>query len=145
MIPVDWNALIRRVNAELPGLCLWMHCAPVFDDDAPTEEGVGLAIQRESGTRDSRRWYLVVFFSVVPDLEAVGVDGGFLPGRGEEVSHWSVEVGYQGDHDTLEEALEEAKSLARHLPKSALYPTEERLAAVLDQVNDPEDNLEQIA
>ncbi len=62
---VDWNAMIRHISGALPGLGLWMQCVPVFDEDSPTEEGVGLAIQRESGPKG--RWYTVVFFSVVPD------------------------------------------------------------------------------
>lgn len=137
MIPVDWNALIRRIDRALPGLYLWMHCAPVFDHDAPTEEGVGLAIQRLSGPKG--RWYMVVFFSVTPDPAAVDEDGLFPPGRGQETSDWIVKVGYQGDHDTLAEAVAEAKDVARHLPRSALYPNEERLAAFLEKVTDPED------
>ncbi|MBA3388551.1 MAG: hypothetical protein H0U02_04185 [Rubrobacter sp.] len=137
MIPVDWNALIRQIDRSLPGLSLWMHCAPVFDDDSPTEESVGLAIQRQSGPKG--RWYVVVFFRVVPDPAAVDEVGLFPPGRGQETSDWTVNVGYQGDHDNLEEAVAEAKDLARHLPSSALYPNEERLAAFLGKVTDPED------
>ncbi len=144
MFPVDWNALIRHISRELPGLQLWIQCVPVFDDDAPTEEGVGLAVQRESGPGNPGRWYTVVFFSVVPDPGAAGEDGRFLPGRGEEVSDWAVEVGYQGDHDTLEEAIDEAKGLARDLPMSGIYRTHERREAILDRVTDPED-LEEIA
>lgn len=144
MFPVDWNALIRRVDRSLPGRGLWMHCAPVFDSDRPTEEGAGLAVQRESGPGNPGRWYVVVFFSVVPSPEAVGPDGDFLPGRGEEASDWVVEVGYRGDHDTLEGAVGEAKELAAGLPSSALYPNPERLRAFLDQVTDPGD-LEEIA
>jgi hypothetical protein len=142
MFPVNWNALIRHIDRSLPGRGLWMHCAPVFDSDRPTEEGVGLAVQRESGPRG--RWYLVVFFAVVPSTEAVGPDGGFLPGRGDDVCDWAVEVGYQGDHDTLEGAVGEAKGLAEGLPKSALYPNPERVRAFLDQVTDP-GGLEEIA
>jgi hypothetical protein len=147
MIPVDWNALVRHIDRSLPGRGLWMQCEPVFDDDRPTEEGVGLAIQREpAGTPAGNpgRWYTVAFFSVVPAPEAVGDDGRFLPGRGEEVSDWTVQVGYQGDHDNLGEAIDEAKDLARDLPTSGIYRTNERLEAILDQVTDPED-LEEIA
>ncbi|MDQ3316864.1 MAG: hypothetical protein M3522_05955 [Actinomycetota bacterium] len=141
MFFVDWNALIRLIDRSLPGRGLWMHCAPVFDPDRPTEEGVGLAVQRESGPKG--RWYVVVFFSVVPSPEAVGPDGDFLPGRGEEVSDWVVDVGYQGDFDALEEAIGEAKDLAPRLPKSAIYPTAERFHAFLEEVTDPGD-LEEI-
>ena len=137
MFSMDWNALIRHISRALPGLGLWMQCVPVFDDDAPTEEGVGLAVQRASGPKG--RWYTVVFFSVVPDPGATGVDGTFLPGRGEEVADWAVEVGYQGDHDTLQEAIDDAKGLARDLPMSGIYRTHERREKILDQVSDPED------
>ena len=142
MLPMDWNALIRHISCALPGLGLWMQCVPVFDDDAPTEEGVGLAIQRQSGPKG--RWYTVVFFSVVPDPAAVGEGGTFLPGRGDEVADWAVEVGYEGEHDTLREAIDDAKGLARGLPMSGIYRTHERREAILDQVTDPED-LEEIA
>ena len=142
MFPMDWNALIRHIDRALPGRGLWMQCVPVFESDRPTEEGVGLAIQRESGPKG--RWYSPVFFSVVPDPVAVGADGHFLPGRGEEASDWTVDVGYRGDHDTLEEAIEEAKGLAADLPMDGLYRTKERLDAILDRVTDPED-LEEIA
>lgn len=145
MIFVDWNALIRHIDRSLPGRGLWMQCVPVFDDDAPTEEGVGLAIQRESapGSSDDL-WYPVVFFRVVPDPAATGPDGAFLEGRGDTTGDWEILVGYQGEHDTLEDAIKEAKSLTRDLPKSAIYPTAEKLAAALDRVEDPED-LEEIA
>ena len=139
MIPVDWNDLIRKIDRELPGLSLWMHCAPVLDDDSEIEQGVGLAVQRESGPGNPGRWYLVVFFEVLPDPEALDGDGRFLEGRGEDVSDWIVEVGYQGDFDTLREAIGEAKDLAPRLPRSAIYPTEERFHAALEKVNDPED------
>ena len=114
-----------------------MQSVPVLDDDSPIDEGVGLAIQRESGPKG--RWYEVVFFRVVPDEEALRADGDFLPGRGEETSDWIVEVGYQGEHDALEDAIEEAKGLARGLPMSGIYRTPERLEAILDKVSDPED------
>ena len=115
-----------------------MQSVPVLDEpDAPTGEGVGLAIQRESGPKG--RWYEVVFFRVVPDEAALGSDGDFLPGRGEEASDWIVEVGYRGEHDDLEDAVEETKGLAGDLPMSRIYHTPERLAAILDEVSDPED------
>jgi len=142
MFPMDWNALIRHIDRALPGRGLWMQCVPVFDSDRPTEEGIGLAIQRESGPKG--RWYSTIFFSVVPDPDAVGADGGFLPGRGEEAADWTVDVGYRGDHDTLEAAIDEAKGLAADLPINGMFRTEERLDAILDQVTDPED-LEEIA
>ena len=64
---MDWNFLIGHIDRALPGRGLWMQCVPVFDDDAPTEEGVGLAVQRAPGPKG--RSYAVVFFSVVPDPE----------------------------------------------------------------------------
>ena len=142
MMSVDWNDLIRKINRELPGLSLWMHCAPVLDDDAPTEQGVGLALQRESGPGGigaPRRWYLVVFFELLPDPRALDDGGSFLRGRGDDASDWIVKIGYQGDFDTLQEAIREAKDLAPRLPRSAIYPTEERFHAALERVNDPED------
>ncbi len=81
---MDWNALIREISHALPELSLWMHSVPVIDGDGQTEESVGFAVQRESEPRG--RWYLVVFFRLVPDPDAIGSDGGFLPGRGEDVS-----------------------------------------------------------
>ncbi len=137
MMPVDWNDLIRKINRELPGISLWMHCAPVLDDDSEIEQGVGLAVQRESGPKG--RWYLVVFFGVVPEPEALADHGRFLAGRGEDPADWVVKVGYQEDFDTLQEAISEAKGLAPRLPRSAIYPTEERLVAFLEKVTDPED------
>lgn len=121
-----------------------MQCVPVFDAlDAPTEEGVGLAIQRESGPKG--RWYKVVFFRVVPDQDALDPESGdFLPGRGDETDDWVVEVGYEGDHDTLAEGIDEAKGLARDLPTGGVYATHEIREAILDGVTDPED-LEEIA
>ncbi len=147
MFRVDWNALIRHIDRSLPGRGLWMQCVPVFDaPDAAggaTEEGVGLAIQRESGPK--ARWYKVVFFRVVPDEEALDEStGDFLPGRGDETADWVVKVGYEGDHDTLKEAIEEAKGLARDLPTGGVYSTHEIREAILDGVSDPED-LEEIA
>ena len=120
-----------------------MQCVPVFDDaaGAGTEEGVGLAIQREGDA--SGRWYAVVFFRVVPDEGALERGGDFLPGRGDEVADWVVEVGYEGDHDTLAEAIREAKGLARDLPTGGVYATHEIREKILDQVSDPED-LEEI-
>lgn len=137
MIPVDWNDLIRNINRELPGLSLWMHCAPVLDDDSEIEQGVGLAVQREWGPKG--RWYLVVFFELLPEPDTLDNAGRFLEGRGDDVSDWIVKVGYQGDFDTLEEAIGEARDLAPRLPRSAIYPTEERFHAALERVNDPED------
>ncbi len=142
MFPMDWNALIRHIDRALPGRGLWMLCVPVFDGDRTTEEGVGLAIQRESGPKD--RWYSTVFFSVVPDPDAVGADGTFLPGRGEQAADWTVDVCYRGEHDTLQAAIYEAKGLAADLPMNHVFVTEERLDAILDRVTDPED-LEEIA
>lgn len=144
MFRVDWNALIRHIDRSLPGRGLWMQCVPVFDaPDAPTEEGVGLAIQRESGPKG--RWYKVVFFRVVPDEDALDPENGdFLPGRGDETADWVVEVGYEGDHDTLAEGIDEAKDLARDLPTGGVYATHEIREAILDGVTDPED-LEEIA
>lgn len=137
MLSVDWNELIRKISRELPGLSLWMHCAPVLDDDSEIEQGVGLALQRESGPKG--RWYLVVFFDVVPDPEALDDEGGLLERGGDDPSDWTVRIGYRGDFDTLEEAIGEAKDLATRLPRSALYPTAERLVAFLEKVEDPED------
>jgi len=139
---MEWNALIRKINRELPGLSLWMHCAPVLDDDAETEQGVGLAVQRELRPGNPGRWYLVVFFELLPDPGALDGDpasGRFLEGRGDDPSDWIVRIGYQGDFDTLEEAIGEAKDLAPRLPRSVLYPTTERLVAFLESVEDPED------
>lgn len=135
---MHWNALIRHIHRALPGLTLWMQSVPVLDrPDAPTWEGVGLAIQRESGPKG--RWYEVVFFRVVPDEEALAPSGDFLDGRGIETSDWIVEVGYRGEHDALEGAIEETKGLARGLPMSGIYRTPERLEAILDKVSDPGD------
>lgn len=140
MIPVDWNELVRHIDRSLPGLCLWMQCVPVRDDDSAAEEGVGLAVQRLSEPEGRR--YLVVFFSVLPDPDATGERGAFLPGRGERIADWTVEVGYEGDFDAFEEAVRETKSLARHLPMSGIYRTHERREAVLDEVTDPDEDLE---
>lgn len=142
MIFVDWNTLIRHIDRSLPGKGLWMQCVPVLDDDAPTEEGVGLAVQRESVSAVLRSgedlWYSVVFFRVVPDPAATRPDGDFLQGRGDTADDWEIIVGYQVEHETLEEAIDEAKGLSRDLPKSTIYPTTQKLAAALDQVEDPE-------
>ncbi|MEW6638386.1 MAG: hypothetical protein AB1425_16405 [Actinomycetota bacterium] len=143
MIPVDWNELIRHIDKSLPGRGLWMQCVPVFDEDSPTESGVGLAIQKEYGP--GTNWYTVVFFSVVPDPDALADDGDFLPGRGEETADWNIEAGYQGDFDTLEEAIREAKALAEHLPISPIFGTRERLLDILDKVKDPDEDLQQSA
>ncbi len=121
---------------------MWMLCVPVFDGDRTTEEGVGLGIQRESGPKG--HWYSTVFFSVVPDPDAIGADGIFLPGRGEEAPDWTVDVGYRGGHDTLQAAIHEAKGLAADLPMNCMYGNKERLDAILDWVTDPDD-LEEIA
>lgn len=137
MLPVDWNELIRRIDRFLPGRGLWMQCAPVFDEASPTEEGVGLAIQKEHGPVTNR--YTVVFFTVTPDPDFLGGDGGFLHGHGDEAPDWNIEVGYQGDFDTLEEAVAEAKNLAIHLPISPIFANRDTLLATLDKVSDPDD------
>jgi hypothetical protein len=138
MIPVDWNELVRHIDRSLPGRGLWMQCVPVFDDDSSTERGVGLAIQKEYGPTAS--WYTVVFFSVVPQADALTDDGDFLSGRGDDPEDWVVELGYQGDFDTLEAAIAEAKVLAARLPISPIFRTPERLHAILDKVSDPDDD-----
>jgi hypothetical protein len=143
MIPVNWNELIRHIDGSLPGRGLWMQCVPVLDDDSPTESGVGLAIQKEYGSKGD--WYTVVFFSVVPDPDALADDGDFLPGRGEKTADWNIEVGYQGDFDTLEEAVREAKALAGHLPTSPIFGTRNKLFEILDKVTDPDEDLQQSA
>lgn len=140
---MDWNELIRYIQRSLPGRDLWMQCMPVFDDDRPTEEGVGLAIQKEYGPGEE--WYSVVFFRVLPRSEALAADGDFLPGRGEDTSDWDVEIGYEGDFDTLARAIEEAKGLGAQLPMSGIYRTRERLFSILDQVRDPDDDIPQSA
>lgn len=144
MISVDWNALVRHIDRSLPGLCLWMQCVPVRDDDSATEEGVGLALQRLSEP-DGRRRYLVVFFSIFPSSDATDERSQFLPGRGERTDDWTIEVGYEGAFDLLEEAIHETKSLARDLPMSGIYRTHERREAILDEVADPDDDLGQTA
>ena len=131
---MHWNEQISHIHRSLPGLTLWMQCVPLLDDDSATEEGVGLATQRESEPKG--RWYDVVFFRVVADAGAPGADGDFLPGRGEEISDRIVEVGYRGEHDALEDAIGETKSLAKDLPMSGIYRTPERLEAILDKVTD---------
>ncbi len=143
MIPVHWNELIRHIDGSLPGRGLWMQCVPVLDDDSPTESGVGLAIQKEYGPKEN--WYTVLFFTVVPDPDALAEGGGFLPGRGEKTSDWNVEVGYQEDFDTLEEAITKAKGLAANLPISPIFGTRERLFDILEKVTDPDEDLEQSA
>jgi hypothetical protein len=143
MIPMDWNELIRHIDKSLPGRGLWMQCVPVLDEDSPTESGVGLAIQKEYGP--GTNWYTVLFFTVVPDPDALAEGGDFLPGRGEKTSDWNVEVGYQGDFDILEEAIAEAKGLAANLPISPIFGTRERLLDILDKVADPDEDLQQSA
>ncbi len=143
MISVYWNELIRHIDRFLPGRGLWMQCVPVLDEDSPTESGVGLAIQKECGPKGN--WYTVVFFTVVPDPDALADDGAFLPGRGEKTSDWNVEVGYQGNFDTLEGAITEAKGLAANLPISPIFGTRERLLDILDKVTDPDEDLQQSA
>jgi hypothetical protein len=140
MIRVDWNELVRHIDRSLPGRGLWTQCVPVLDGDSSTESGVGLAIQKEYGPRTN--WYSVVFFSVVPDPDALADDGDFLPGRGEETSDWNVEVGYRGDFDTLEEAIRESKDLAGHLPISPIFGTRQKLSEILDKVTDPDEDLQ---
>lgn len=144
MMPVDWNELIRHINRSMPGVCLWMQCVPVWDDDSPTEEGVGLTIQRLLDPGGGRH-YQVIYFSVVPDPEATDEHGLFLPDRGDRTSDWTIESGYDGDFDTLEGAIAEAKSLARNLPMSGIFRTHERREAILDKVTDPDEDLEQSA
>ncbi len=143
MFPMDWIELIRRIDRSLPGRGLWMQCVPVFDEAFPTEEGVGLAIQKEYGSKTNR--YAVVFFSVVPDPDALGDDGDFLPGSGEETPDWNIDIGYQEDFATLGEAVAEAKNLAANLPISPIFATRDGLLAVLDKVTDPDGDLEQTA
>ena len=141
MFPVDWNALIRHIDRFLPGRGLWMQCIPVFDDDKPTEEGVGLAIQREEGPRS--HWYTVLFFTLVPIPEALTPGGEFLAGRGADPFDWTVDIGYEGEFDDLREAKREAKSLARKLPKPYPPASPQVLLNTIDlledHLDDPDD------
>jgi len=114
-----------------------MQCVPVWDGDSPTEEGVGLAITAEHGPE--AYWYNVVFFSVIPDPDATATDGDFLPGRGEYYSDWTVKTGYAEDFDTIEEAVKEAKVLARNLPQAGIFPTRERFEASLDMLDETDE------
>ena len=140
MTVMHFNDLFDLIEEALPGQRLWMQCVPVQDDDNPTEEGVGLAIQKtQKETYPDKKTYSPVFFSVVPNNDALDDSGTLLPGRGEDASDWTVEIGYQEPFDTLAEAIDEAKILARGLPMSPIFRTEERRAAILDAVTDPED------
>ena len=127
MFVMDYNALCNLVGDALPGRTKWMQCVPVSGDGAPTEQGVGLAITAERGP-DSY-WYDVLYFSVVPNPEATGADGDFLPGRGEDGWDWAVQLGYEEDFDTIGEAVEEAKVLARNLPQAGIFPSKERFVS----------------
>ena len=82
MFCMDYNALCNLIGDSLPGRTTWMQCVPVAGDGTPTEQGVGLVITAEHGL-DSY-WYNVIYFSVLPNLDATGADGDFLPGRGED-------------------------------------------------------------
>lgn len=134
---MDFNALCRLINRSIPGRTKWMQCVPVFDGDSATEEGVGLAITAEHGPNGY--WYDVVFFSVVPDPGATADDGDFLPGRGEQTGDWDVQIGYTGDFDTIDEAVREAKVLARILPEAGIFPTRERFEASLDMLDETDE------
>lgn len=137
MFTMDYNTLCNLIDRALPGRTKWMQCVPVFDDDAPTEVGVGLAIIANSGPESY--WYDVTFFSVLPDPEATGHDGEFLPGRGDEASDWVVELGYSEDFGTIERAASEAKTLARNLPQAGVFPTRERFEASLDMLDETDE------
>ena len=137
MFMMDYNVLCNLVDDALPGRTKWMQCVPVLEKDAPTEQGVGLAITAEHGP-DSY-WYDVVYFSVVPNPEATGEDGNFLPDRGEDGRDWTVKLGYEEDFDTIGEAVEEAKILARDLPQSGIFPSRERFEAALDMLDETDE------
>lgn len=138
MSSMEFNALCRLISRSLPGRTKWMQCVPVLDDSSEaTEEGVGLAINAETGPESY--WYNVVFFSVVPDPDATADGGGFLVGRGEDVSDWIVEIGYSEDFDAIEDAVGEAKALARNLPQAGIFPTQERFEASLDLLDETDE------
>lgn len=135
---MHFNQLFDLIVSKIPGQQLWMQCVPVWDEDKPTEEGVGLAIQKRV-TREGKT-FSPVFFRVVPKDEATDESGRFLPGHHKGPEDWKVETGYENPHATLKEAIEETKRLARDLPMSPILRTEERRSAILDGVNDPEDD-----
>lgn len=137
MSSMDFNALCKLISRSLPGRTKWMRCVPVFDDESPTEEGIGLAITAERGPESY--WYNVVFFTVVPSPDATADDGDFLPGRGEDASDWFVKTGYTEDFDTIGEAVGEAKALARNLPQAGIFPTRERFEASLDLLDETDE------
>lgn len=137
MFGMDFNALCRLVNRSLPGTTKWMQCVPVLDSSEATEEGVGLAINAETGPESY--WYNLVFFSVVPAPDATQDDGGFLVGRGEDISDWIVEIGYSEDFDAIKDAVREAKALARNLPQAGIFPTQERFEASLDLLDETDE------
>lgn len=137
MFVMDYNALCNLVDDSLPGRTKWMQCVPVAGDGAPTEQGVGLAITAEHGSYSY--WYDVVYFSVVPNPEASGADGDFLPGRGEDARDWVVLTGYREDFETIGEAVEEAKILARNLPQAGIFPSRERFEAALDMLDETDE------
>lgn len=131
------NRWFDLIDSQIPGQQLWMQSTPVWDDDKPTEESVGLAIQKKI-TREGKT-FSPVFFRVVPKDEATDESGRFLPGRGESTDDWKIETGYENPHATLKEAIEETKQLARDLPMSSIFRTDERRSAILDKVTDPEE------
>jgi hypothetical protein len=137
MFVMDYNALCNLVDHALPGRTKWMQCVPVIDKDAPTEQGVGLAITAERGPESY--WYDVVYFSVAPNPEATGADGDFLPGRGEGASDWIVKTGYEEDFETIGEAVEETKILSRNLPQAGIFPSRERFESALDLLDDTDE------
>lgn len=81
----------------------------------------------------------MVFLSVIPDPQATAYDGDFLPGRGDDASDWTVQTGYTEDFDTIEEAVREAKVLARNLPQASIFPTKDRFEASLDLLDETDE------
>lgn len=127
---MDYHDFCGLIDCTLPGEGVWFQAVPDEDGDASE----GLAIRREPA------WYLVVYFRVVPSSSETEISrAGETPGEGSE--GWKVEIGYTGDFDSLAEAKKEARSLIRHLPRSAFLTdadAQDLVFAALDDLEAPD-------
>lgn len=99
-----WSEISDKIDRLLPGELLFSQALPIEEGDVAE----GLAIRREGGH------YILLYFTLLP-AEVDPSDDHRMIG-GQSADDWELEIGYQQDFDTLEDAKAEAKRILEDLP-----------------------------